>query len=172
MNDHTTLPRSVVEQAIEATGVLLRMIRRDAPYLSGKTMGIAETCNDALLGALAGAAQAEPMAWIRKPEAPTFYAPVLHLDSNPPTPLTKQEAIIAGWVPVVECTAPQPAQPVPVLEPLTHSEYTALAHRICSVYKDEGAAGHTYKFLSHTLERFVRAVEAAHNAKLAKRGGV
>ena len=51
----------------------------------------------------------------------------------------------------------------PRREPLTTEKYTELAHRIASKYTHRSDPAFTgYTFLPHTLEQFVRSVEAAH----------
>jgi hypothetical protein len=46
-------------------------------------------------------------------------------------------------------------------QPLTEPQYTALAHRIASKYAHRTDPGFiAYTFLPHTLEQFVRAIEA------------
>ena len=51
----------------------------------------------------------------------------------------------------------------PKRQPLTTEQYTALAHRIASKYSHRSDLTFTaYTFLPHTLEQFVRAIEAAH----------
>jgi hypothetical protein len=51
----------------------------------------------------------------------------------------------------------------PRREPLTAEEYTELAHRISSKYAHRSDPKHiAYTFLPHTLEQFVRSLEAAH----------
>ena len=51
-------------------------------------------------------------------------------------------------------------------KPLTDEEYTALAHRIASKYAHRSDLSYiAYTFLPHTLEQFVRAIEAAHGIK-------
>lgn len=54
----------------------------------------------------------------------------------------------------------------PASVPLTPEKYTALAHRIASNYAHRSDPKHiAYTFLPHTLEQFVRAIEAEHGIR-------
>lgn len=56
--------KEVMQQALDALEALLSNIRRDAPHLSGKSMGRAEVAGVALRAALAAPQPAqEPVAW-------------------------------------------------------------------------------------------------------------
>lgn len=58
----------------------------------------------------------------------------------------------------------------PAAVPLTKEAYTALAHRIASKYAHRSDPQYiAYTFLPHTLDDFVRAIEAAHGITGEKR---
>lgn len=98
MTDHITLPRSVVEQAIEAL---------DGVH-EGEHHGGVEESAEALRTALAGAAQAEPVAWRYLPSK-VWGSYVITTD-----PHVLESAKEYGCEPEPLYTAPQPAQPVAV----------------------------------------------------------
>jgi hypothetical protein len=92
----------------------------------------------------------EPVAW-RKPVSPTDY----HYDGN------DWAFSETGFI------DPKGSEPLfaapPRREPLTTEKYTELAHRIATKYTHRTCPTyHEYAFLPHTLEQFVRSLEAAH----------
>jgi hypothetical protein len=80
---------------------------------------------------------------------------------------TDDDQSFAMWCPVTpdlygfpDGTVFYTAAPKPT--PLTVEDYTALAHRIASRYVHRSAPSNVaYTFLPHTLDDFVRAIEAA-----------
>lgn len=75
--------------------------------------------------------------------------------------LAVQYAKLAQHCAMLEAKLAAPEQ-----EPLTAEQYTALAHRIASKYAHRSDPKYiAYTFLPHTLEQFVRVIEAAHGIK-------
>lgn len=85
--------------------------------------------------------------------------PVAWMNSDGDVELSHKNWMVNEWRPLVYGDTAPPAE----AKPLTQEQYTALAHRIASKYAHRSDPQYiAYTFLPHTLEQFVRAIEAAH----------
>lgn len=112
--------RKAAEQALEALDVLVKKIERDAPDLSGKSIGFARQSSDELRTALEAALK--PVGYVRMlngEPTPDDDGHVFSYGENPYRDAYGNEE----WVPV------SVASPLPPAEPRISTEHCSLAER-------------------------------------------